>query len=40
MGQMPGDKAGQVSAVLQFKLIRLTWHSDALRRHAAFAAHP
>jgi hypothetical protein len=40
MGQLTGDKAGQVSAALQFKLIRLTWHSDAFRRNAAFAAHP
>jgi hypothetical protein len=39
MGQLPGDKA-KTGSVLQFKLIRLTWHSNAFRRHAAFAAHP
>jgi hypothetical protein len=40
MGQLPGDKAGQACVVFQFKLIRPAWHSDALRRHAAFAPHP
>jgi hypothetical protein len=39
-GQFPGDKTGQLRAELdEFKLIRGRSHSDAARRHAAFAVH-
>jgi hypothetical protein len=40
MSQFPGDKTGQLRAELdEFKLIRGRSHSDAARRHAAFAVH-
>jgi hypothetical protein len=41
MDQLSGDKAGNFEPnPLQLKLIRLPRHSDAFRRHAAFAVHP